>query len=103
MVGKLLQRRQEQNYKLVTFMYISTMGFLILICHPLSIPLTGEVVLLCSPIVLLLHCAYFAYVLKANPYQLSLNIHKRGLIINLLVLLIFIVYINVINYVGTLP
>ena len=69
------------------------MGLLILFAHSelfFSIP--------CSAFVLLVQTVYLIFIIKSNPYEMSLDMHKRGLIISQIVYFIFLIFVNLINF-----
>jgi hypothetical protein len=53
-----------------------------------------------SAVVTFIHIIYFLLInFKINPYKDSLKIHKIGLILQHLIYLLFLILINLINYV----
>lgn len=51
-----------------------------------------------SAIATLIHLGYIVILSKINPYKMSLRVHSVGLFINQIIYLIFLAFVNMINY-----
>lgn len=93
-LGKLKERPMEINYKRAFFIYLLVVGFLILFANDFRIIKIVPM----SVIVLLIHLIYVCMLAYINPYKLSLRIHTVGLFTCQGVYGMFLVFINIINF-----
>jgi hypothetical protein len=93
-LGKLKERPMEIKYKRAFFIYILVVGFLILFANDVRIMKNIPM----SVIVLLIHLVYVGVLAYINPYKMSLRIHSVGLFTCQGVYGIFLVFINIINF-----
>lgn len=83
----------ELEYKQLTFIYLLIMGYLIIFLNS-----TPIFTIPCSAYVLVIHILYTGTILVRKPYQMSLTMHSIGLILNQIVYLIFLAFVNLINF-----
>jgi amino acid transporter len=91
---KILHKPEEQTYKKILVVYLSVTGSLICFCNNVviaNVPL--------SVLVLLLEIIYIIALLMIHPYKQSLRVHSITLLINQCVYLVFLIFINLINFV----
>lgn len=84
----------ELNYKRLYFLYLTTIGWMILGYNEVFI---AEIVPM-SVIVLITHGIYIIALGLLNPYKMSLRVHTVGLWLCQIVYFIFLVFINLINF-----
>lgn len=93
-MGKFKERPMELKYKRAFFVYLLIVGFLILF---LSDVLIMKMVPM-SVIVLLVHFIYIGVLAYINPYKMTLRIHTVGLFTCQGVYGMFLIFINIINF-----
>ncbi len=93
-LGKWNQRSCELIYKLISFIYLIFMGSIIFFCNNKQI-FTIPV----SLVAIIIHIIYMCFLLYIKPYKMSLHIHSIGLMFCHAVYLLFLIFINAINFV----
>jgi hypothetical protein len=90
---KINLKAEEKLYKRLFFVYLCTIGILMMFLN--------EVVLLKLPMsvfVLALQVFYTVTLIAIDPYKQSLRVHTVTLTINQCVFIVFLVFINLINF-----
>jgi hypothetical protein len=95
--NKVSGRPEEMRYKSVLFGYLFMTGLIIFFLNSLN--MFG---LYCSVILVLIQFVYMLVLLKINPYKQSLTIHKVSLIYGNVLFFLYLIVINLINYVKEL-
>jgi hypothetical protein len=91
---KVLYKPEELIYKRLLLVYLLVIGTMVLFFNNVSIfaiPL--------SVIILILQIAYTIALIIIHPYKQSLRVHTVTLLINQIVYLVFLFFINLINFV----
>ena len=94
---QLLERVEELRYKNLLFIYLFVTGIIIFF---FSSKRFGPV--FSSAIVCGLHFMYLLALIKINPYEQSLKVHTVTLFINNGIVMVFLIVINLLNYVDDL-
>jgi hypothetical protein len=94
---KLLERPEEMQYKRLLLVYIFIIGFLIFFFNEINI-----FRVIASIIVLFIQAFYMIGIIMIDPYRQSLIIHKVGLLLSNGLLFLYLVVINLINYINDL-
>lgn len=94
-VSKSSGRKCQLKYKQANFVYLVVIGFVIFFSNQLSFSHVH-----CSLVVLIIHSFYIFVLYQINPYQKSLMIHTYGLYLNQLIYLLFLLYVNLVNFIG---
>jgi hypothetical protein len=93
-VVKLRERSMELNYKKALFIYLMLMGFVICFLNEIDIMKMVPM----SLIALCIHFVYIGVLIWINPYKMSLRIHTVGLFTCQGIYGIFLIFINMINF-----
>jgi hypothetical protein len=88
------ERPMELNYKRAFFIYLNVMAFLIMFTNDLKIMKIVPM----SVFALLIHGVYIGVLVYINPYKMSLRIHTVGLFTCQAVYGLFLVFINLVNF-----
>lgn len=97
--NEIIRRKEEVNYKAFTMGYLFVVG-VIIGCQKLLINIQSVNMAL---LVFVIHFVYLLIVhLAIKPYRRSLKIHRYTLLINHIIYLVFLVYINLINFLDQL-
>lgn len=92
--GKLAAEKHVLTYKRIKFLYLLAMSLIMVPFNQViffkSIPI--------SVLALVVHTIYLALVIKVKPYKTSLNVHKYGLFFCEFTLLIFLLVVNLVNF-----
>lgn len=91
--NKLLERPEELHYKQVLFVYLLVIG--LIVCS-FNCKKVGPVYF--SGIALAVHIVFILALVKIKPYKQSLKVHTVTLFINNGVVLVFLIVINLLNY-----
>lgn len=94
---QLLERVEEMRYKNLLFMYLFVAGIIIFF---FSSKRVGPI--FCSAIVCGLHFVYLLALIKIRPYKQSLTVHTVTIFINNGIVMVFLIVINLLNYVDDL-
>jgi hypothetical protein len=94
---KLMEKPEEILYKNVLFLYLFLIGLIVCFFNCKQV---GPVYF--SVIVMILHILFMLALIKIKPYKQSLKVHTVTIFINNGVVLVFLIVINLLNYVQDL-
>lgn len=92
--GRLAVNQHVITYKQVKFVYLVLMGVII---FPLNSIVFFKFIPI-SVVALLVHIVYMIILIQVKPYKTSLKVHKYGLFICEYTILIFLIIINLVNF-----
>lgn len=94
---KIHLKPEEQLYKLGLFIYLMVIGVLITFFNTVNM---NDVPF--SLLILFLQGFYTVFLIYVNPYKQTLKIHSVTLLINQIVYIVFLIVINLINFLKNL-
>jgi hypothetical protein len=94
-IRKMEERPEELLYKRMLWVYLNLMGFLIFFFNHIKI---GDLIPV-SVICLIVHLIFAIALPLIKPYKQSLRIHAVALYLNQALYFVFLVFINLINFV----